>query len=77
MLKRLSHKDTPADLQDLVSQLRERGDCVVIEDEHHRPIAYLTLEPIIEKLDREDWAQIAQAGLSGAYGDQDPDYSSF
>jgi hypothetical protein len=46
----------------------------VIEDEQHQPIAYLT--PVTEKLDREDWAQVARAGLNGAYGDNEPDYSS-
>jgi len=78
MFKRLPHKDISADLQVLLNQLRQDGDCAVIEDEHHRPIACLTPLPIADHLngEQEDWAQVAKMGLRGAYGDDEPEYSS-
>ena len=77
MFRRLSHDDIPSDLKKLVSELRKNGDCVVLEDEHHQPIACLTPLPEADIAEGEyaDWVQISKSGLAGAYGNNEPEYT--
>jgi hypothetical protein len=76
MFKRLSHRDIPTDFQKLVADLRQHGDCVVFEDEKHRPIACLTPLPEADTSDdeRQAWVRVSQSGLAEAYDDE-PEYS--
>lgn len=77
MFKRLAYKNVPANFQKLVDELRQNGDCVVFEDEQHRPIACLTPLPDATTTDNEheDWLRVSKSGLENAYGDDEPVYS--
>ena len=78
MFRRLSYNEIPADLKKLVSELRHHGDCVVLEDEDHQPIACLTPLPETNAKDSEyaAWTQLSKSGLARAYGDHEPEYAS-
>lgn len=78
MFRWLSYNKIPADFKKLVSEFRHNGDCVVLEDEDHQPIACLTPLPETDTQDGEytEWMQLSKRGLAEAYGDHEPEYAS-
>lgn len=57
MLKRLSYKEAPAELREIIDDLQQNGDYLVIENEQRQPIACLTPLPDGDEARRDEAAR--------------------
>lgn len=64
MLKRLSYKEAPAELREIIDDLQQNGDYLVIEDDERQPIACLTPLPDRDEARRDEAARKLQALLN-------------
>ncbi len=64
MLKRLSYKEAPASLQEIIDNLQKNGDYLVVENEQHQPIACVTPLPDADKARRTEGARKMRDSLA-------------
>ena len=64
MLKRISYKEVPASLREIIDNLQNNGDYLVVENEQHQPIACVTLLPDADKARRFEGARKLRESLA-------------